>query len=145
MKHVYLWTALAIAGLVAAIVLWRMGPPHYPKVVAAFPGNITMTFIEQPWSDAKKCATENAKVTAKIMEKCPACRIASSCPTALDATETRAFHGHASNLPMLYTEAESVLIDAPGTQAMSICTAMAEQIARQKKQRARCIAPANTH
>jgi|GEM_PF-1244163 len=145
MKHVYLWTALAIAALVAAIVLWRTGPPHYPKVVAAFPGNITMTFIEQPWSSQKKCAQENENITAKVGGKCQNCRIKASCPTKLNTTETRALRGQATGFPVVYTTVASTIIDADAKTAMSICNSMAEQITKQKIQHARCIAPANTH
>ena len=122
-----------------------MGPPHYPRVVAEFPGNISLTFIERPWNSQKKCAQENETVSTKLRGECPACRIEASCPTKLEAAESRALHGQAINLPVVYAEAEIILVKAEAKQAISICNNMAEQITKQKIQHARCIAPANAH
>ena len=146
MKHIYLGTALAIAVLVATVVLLRMNSTlHYPKVVAAFPGNITLTIIDQPWTDPEKCARENRAITAKLKKTYPNSDIRASCPAELDATEARAFHGQASDLPVVYSESEVILVKAETKLAMSVCSGMAAQITKQKIQTARCVAPAGTH
>ncbi len=145
MKHVYLWTALAIAALVTTIVLWHTSSLHYPRVVTTLPGNITLTFVEQPMGSEEKCVQKSEIVSAKIREKCPGCGITTSCPTRLSETETRALHGQAINLPVVHSALSITIIDTEEKTAMSICNSMAEKITKLKIQQANCIAPAKKH
>ena len=142
MKHVYLWTALAIATLVAVIVLLRMNAPlYYPKVAIALPGNITMTVIAQPWNSEAKCAQKYKAISASVSGKCLNCNIKASCLVALDMRESQALRGKAINRPVVYTTTAITIIDAETKEAMSICNSIATQATKEKIQHVRCIAP----
>lgn len=141
-KHVYWMVALAIA-ISTLLAVWLFsGKPHYPIVRAVMPGGITLTFIDLPWNDARKCAEAHGRVADLLRSQCPSCQLAlSECRQRLEPSWEKAFRGEPDAMFAVHTDTQRILIEAERKTAREICTGMAARIESQGRQHARCITP----
>ena len=128
--------------IVAVFMVLLDGKPYYP-VVRLFPSqNISLLFIGNPESDAKKCSVENKRVTEALRLKCPRCVVTlSECRRNLYLSWQDAIEDKPDELFTVRTDASHVMIEADKSVAHEICQEMARQIDAQKGQHAQCIPP----
>jgi hypothetical protein len=141
-KHVYLIPALAIVLLAASSAWLYGGKPHYPIVRAVVGEEVTLTFIDLPWNDVRKCEEAHKKVADLLRAQCPSCQLVlSECRQQLEPPWEKAFRGEPSIVFAVHTDTQRITIEADHETARGICNDMATQIENQGKQHARCVAP----
>lgn len=138
--RIYLAVALAFAGVTAGVMSLIGTDRYYPLAQVYLPDQSTLTFIDRPWTEAKRCRETTQKMAAGARANCPQCRIEDSCPTRLDALWLQALSGQMIDRYVVQSGSLRIVIGAGGTSE-AICMAMAEQISRDKKLAARCVPP----
>lgn len=136
----YLVSAVSIAVLSVAAMLWVNSERYYPLVRVAMPDQSVLVFIDTPWTDQKKCQDANQKVISALRANCAQCQIADSCAKQMDPSWQKALAGQAINSHVVHSGTLRIVVSA-GHASKQTCTVMAEQITRDKKQTARCVSP----
>ena len=140
MKRIYIVSALCIAALSAAAMLWVGTARYYPLVRATLPDRTELIFIDLPWTDREKCQEANTKIRASLHNNCPQCRVADSCDSTLDVAWKQALAGQPTRDYVVHSGSMRIVVKA-GAASKQTCIEMAEQISRTKPQMARCVFP----
>ncbi len=128
--------------LVTGIALPLSRQSYYPVVRTTVPDGTVMTFLGRPLNFEKGCSEENDKVAAGIRKACAQCAIdLAACPRQLEPAWDAAMQGEPTEVFAVHTETQRILIGTAPEIARHTCASMAEEITRQGKQHARCIAP----
>lgn len=138
MNRTYIVSALCIAVLIAAAMLWVGTARYYPMVRATLPDRTKLIFIDLPWTDREKCRDANVRVHASLRNNCPQCRVADSCDSTLDVAWKQALAGQPTRDFVVHSGSMRIVVKA-GAASKQTCTEMAEQISRAKQQPARCV------
>lgn len=136
----YLVSAVSIAVLSVAVMLWVNSERYYPLVRVDLPDQRELVFIDTPWTDQKKCQDENQKIISSFRTNCVKCQVADSCAKQADLTLQKALAGQAINSYVVHSGTLRIVVSA-GHASKQTCIVMAEQITRSKKQTARCVSP----
>lgn len=139
LSHHYFAAVLGIA-LLGVVALLLSGERHFPFVRVAFPDGTAMVFVDAPWRDVEKCRESEQKMIDALRSKCADCRIEQGCPARLDDASLQALKGLPIDRHVVQSGTLRIVVEA-GELSAEICRTMAEQIAREKKQTGRCIAP----
>lgn len=138
--RIYLASAVAIAVLVAAVMLWSGAARYYPQVNVAFPDHSELVFIDVPWTSEQKCHAANSKVFGAISKKCSQCQLKNSCTRQIDPAWQSALAGQPIKNYVVHSGTLRIVVNA-GNDSKQTCIVMAEQITLDKKQTARCVFP----
>lgn len=136
----YLVSAVSIAVLSVAAMLWVDSERYYPLVHVVLPDQSALVFIDTPWTDQKKCQDENQEIIGALRTNCAQCQITDSCAKQMNLTWQKALAGQAINSYVVHSGTLRIIVIA-GNASKQTCTVMAEQVTRDKKQTARCVAP----
>lgn len=136
--RVYVIAALCLAILTAASVLSIGAQRHYPLVQVHLPDKSTLTFVDAPWTDLKKCLDANKKIISAIAKNCSQCQIEESCAGQLDIPWQMALSGQKIDRYVVQSGTLRIVVDAASSSRQT-CMAMAEQITSEKKQIAYCL------
>jgi len=142
MNHyrIYLVSAVSIAVLSVAAMLWVNSERYYPLVRVDLPDQSELVFIDTPWIDQKKCQDENQKIMSALRTNCAQCQIVDSCAKQIDLAWQKALAGQAINSYVVHSGTLRIVVSA-GHASKQTCIVMAGQITRDKKQTARCVSP----
>lgn len=138
--RIYLVSAVSIVILTALAILLTGSERYYPLVRVALPDKSTLVFIDTPWTDQQKCGAANLKVISAVRKNCGQCQMEESCAKQLDSLWKTALSGHAIDNYVVHSGTLRIVVSA-GDASQQTCTAIVEQVTRDKKQEARCVPP----
>jgi len=138
--RIYLASAMCIAAIIAATMLWINSARYYPQVGVTLPDQSTMMFIDTPWTNQKKCQDQNRKIIDALRKNCNQCKITDSCATQMNPSWQKALAGQAINDYIVHSGSLRIIVSA-GHASKQTCIVLADQINLDKKQTARCVSP----
>ena len=137
--RVYWGVALGILGLLGLAMFWVNSMRYFPQVNMSLPDNGELVFIGLPWASRGKCEAANQLIINALRQNCAACKIEGQCRPEMDAPGIAALSGQATGEYVVHSGSMRIVVRA-GNASKPTCETIAEQITRDKKQAARCIA-----
>ena len=138
MNRYFLASAVAIVVLVVGVMWWTHAERYYPLLHVAFPDRSELVFVDVPWTSESKCLAANRKMMDAIGKSCSLCKMDQHCDKQIEPEWQRALAGLPVTDYVVHSGTQRIVVKA-GNASQQSCVAMAEQIARAKKQPARCV------